>query len=184
MLRLTYNEWLRYQKVTSGLLQIDGPIQSGYAQYLLGELMTAKAAPIKTIYLNSPGGDVYEALAIHDLIRSIGPAKVVAVGLCASAAAMTVLQAGEPRLTLPNTRFMLHELARLTTSPTVERQSEMQDATAEMKKLQEHVLNILSKRVGKPPKDLVKAIGRKDLWLTANEALAWNLVDGIVPCFS
>ena len=94
-----YIENLRLTKLKAGIITIEGVI-TGLVGFLMGELLLA--APPYHFYVNSPGGSVSEALAVHDLIREVStpamPISVTAIGIAASAASMIVLQAGDKRL--------------------------------------------------------------------------------------
>jgi ATP-dependent Clp protease protease subunit len=177
--KFTYEWWLRAMHVRAGIIYISGPIYSGMAAVVMNEIMLAQSQTEHLeFWVNSPGGEIQEALAIHDLIRTTLNPKVVALGMAASAASMIVLQAGDQRLSLPNTRFMLHEISRM--SYGAETTTQAQEAAREMRLLQERMLAVLAKRTGRTAKEISKAIGKKDLWLTAEEALEWGLIDRIM----
>ena len=81
---------------------------------------------------------------------------------------------------------MLHEISRMVGGGQ-ERQSESADVAREMRHTQNHVIELFCKRTGIDIKRLNKAIARKDLYLSAKEALDWGIIDGIigtsgVPC--
>jgi ATP-dependent Clp protease, protease subunit len=58
--------------------------------------------------LGSSGGSIYDAITLYDHIRaSEKPVDIIAAGHCMSAA-VTILQAGDKRLSYPNTTFMIH----------------------------------------------------------------------------
>ena len=63
------------------------------------------------IYINSPGGSVYDGFAIYDIIRFVRPpVKIISAGLSASAATVIMLAASkENRFALPNARIMIHQ---------------------------------------------------------------------------
>jgi ATP-dependent Clp protease protease subunit len=62
-----------------------------------------------TIILNSEGGDLYQGLAIYDLISSCDAQVNIHVIGIAMSAAVIILQAGEVRTCTPNSEFMIHD---------------------------------------------------------------------------
>ncbi|MGV2480377.1 UNVERIFIED_CONTAM: ATP-dependent Clp protease proteolytic subunit, partial [Salmonella enterica subsp. enterica serovar Weltevreden] len=64
-----------------------------------------------TIYINSQGGHVESGDTIHDMIKFVKPTvRIIGTGWVASAGALIYAAAKkENRLSLPNTRFMLHQ---------------------------------------------------------------------------
>ncbi len=175
-----YSEHIQSIMAKGGLFPVIGTIGDEHAHRLMAEMLLSPAKSL-TVILNSPGGSLYGALALHDAIKAGGksgrPTTIITMGLSASAACMVVLQAADHRLTYPNTRFMVHELARR--GEINERQSETADIAREMKHLQEHILNLMSKRMGRPVSFLTALIRRKSTWLAAEEALEAGLVDAI-----
>ena len=174
-----YVENLRLTKLKKGIITIEG-LLSGNSGFLLGELQLA--TPPYRFIINSPGGEVSESFAIYDLIREASsptmPVTVTALGMAASAACMIVLQAGDKRFSYPNTIFMLHELSK--SRGKSETTTESADNTREIRKIQHQTLSILSKRSGKSVDTIAKLLRRKELWLSAQEAKEWGLIDGIV----
>lgn len=61
-----------------------------------------------TFFLNSYGGDVFQALGLYDFIKTLqSEVTIKAVGACMSGATI-ILQAGDKRLISTNTTFMMH----------------------------------------------------------------------------
>lgn len=175
---LDYGWWLRMRQTKAGVFYINGAIGQGTTATLMNELRYASEYNAHfTFYLNSPGGEVEEALALYDLIRTTEKPTVVALGLAASAASMIILQAGDERLATPHTRFMLHEVSQFMRGFVSTSQSE--DSTKEMKALQTYALGILSQRTGRSVAAISRMVKRKDVWMNTEEALKWNLIDGI-----
>ena len=90
------------------------PIDSQIANLLVAQLIFLDHDDPEqdiSIYINSPGGEVYAGLAIYDTIRMIRPdVRTYCVGMAASMAAV-LLAAGTPgkRYALPNSRIMIHQ---------------------------------------------------------------------------
>lgn len=182
-LSFEYGEYLRHRHVQQGNIWVGGDIMDGAAGFYHREMSeAAQFANHLDIFIDSFGGSVSEALAVHDLIRSFAtsiPCRTIGVGFVASAACLIILQAGDERLSYPHTRYMIHELGRML-GGGAERKSESEDVVREMKHLQDFVLNLFCKRTGTPLKTLTKAIARKSLYLDASDALKWGIIDRIV----
>ena len=134
-------------------------------------------------FITSPGGSAYHALALYDRLISLKNVGVkteaYVEGWAASAASMIVLQAMNKRYATANSRFLIHEPRRWTFMAR-ERVSDMQDETKEMVALSDIVNSIMAKRCKKSSKDIDRVVSRKEVWMSAREAKAFGLIDGIV----
>ena len=72
---------------------------------------------------------------------------------------------------------MLHEVGR--EGSHYESTSDTAIVVKEMLRLQSIIFDIICKRTGMTVVELRKRIGKKERWLSAKEAVEWNLVDGI-----
>src|SRR5579862_974410 len=102
------------------------------------------------LYINSPGGSVYSALAIYDTMQYIRPdVSTICIGMAASAAAFLLAGGAKgKRTTLPNSRIMIHQPwgGAQGTASDISIQAE------EIKRLKGALYDILSKHTGKPMK--------------------------------
>jgi ATP-dependent Clp protease protease subunit len=134
--------------------------------------------PIKVI-LNSVGGYVYDGLLVFDTIRKLVQSGIdvtcEARGLAASMGAI-ILQAGSRRIATPNTRFLIHEVSSWTWGKA----SDIEEQTEELKKVNDMLKNILSERTGKSPEEIERIWHKRDVWMSAEEAKAFGLIDEIV----
>lgn len=184
----TYNleDDLRLAELNEGIVCIDFVFNDYNARRVMRELeFVARTRGSKTInlYMNSPGGGAYPALAVHDAILHVRgkgvPVICTVEGYAASAAAMIVLQAAEMRLARPNARFLLHEIRRWVFFE-MQRASDLKDEVKEMEALTRQILAILEKRCGHPAKEIEHLISRTEVWMSAEEARSWGLIDGVV----
>ena len=178
-----YQDYARFYPLTKGVVIINGVINEGSSAVLQRDILMALQYRCDTlrIYITSPGGIVSETMAVHDTIRAVSSHGVkcytIGMGLVASAACAILLQAGDRRYSYPNTRYMLHELSR--SSSDHEKQSESMDVVAELKRIAEQMETLFCARTGVDVKRLRKATARKDLHLSAQEALEWGIVDEV-----
>ena len=131
-------------------------------------------------YINSPGGSITDGMAIVDTMNYIKcPVSTVCVGLAASMGAV-LLAAGEKgkRFAMPNSEVMIHQ-------PLIGGGG-LQGQTTEIKIHADHLVRtreklnkFLSERTGKSLEQIERDTER-DNYMTAQEALEYGLIDGIM----
>ncbi len=130
-----------------------------------------------SLYINSPGGEVYSGLAILDTMNFIKPqVSTICVGMAASMAAV-LLSAGAKgkRFCLPHSKVMIHQ----PSGGAQGQQTEIEIVAEEIKKTRSELNQILSDASGQPI-EKVQADTERDNYLTASEALDYGLIDRIV----
>lgn len=130
-----------------------------------------------SLYINSPGGEVYSGLAILDTMNFIKPqVSTICVGMAASMAAV-LLSAGAKgkRFSLPHSKVMIHQ----PSGGAQGQQTEIEIVAEEIKKTRRELNQILSDASGQPI-EKVQADTERDNYLTAAEALDYGLIDRIV----
>lgn len=173
-----------------GILMVGGPMGEGASNVLFLSMSALYMAnPNKPIWIvmKSEGGDVDEGLAMIDTIRAFvkkgAQVNIVGVGLIASMAA-GVMQAGVKRYALPLTQFMIHEVSQMIIAR--ENASETEDRAAEIKRINNIYLGIISQRAGLDPARLASDVHKKDLWLSAEGALKFGsngLIDEVIDTY-
>lgn len=155
-------------------------IDSYVANIIQAQLLFLESAdrykPIN-LYINSPGGLVYDGLAIYDTMQYIQPqVNTICVGLAASMASV-LLAAGEKgsRSALPHSRVMIHQPMGGAYGQVTEMEIELK----EIQKLKNELYEVLSKHTGQTVKQLTKD-GDRDKWFTAEEAKEYGLVDNVL----
>jgi len=132
-------------------------------------------API-TMYLNTPGGSVYDGLAIYDTMQYIpNEVQTVCTGLAASMGSV-LLCAGEKgkRFALPHSRIMIHQ----PLGGAHGQASDIEITVKEILKLKGELYQIIADHSGKTLKQIEKDADR-DHWLTAKEAVDYGMIDDI-----
>lgn len=131
-----------------------------------------------TIVFNSPGGGVFEGLALYDFLRDLRSRghklTTKSVGMAASMGGV-LLQAGDERIMGPNAYMLIHEVS----SGSMGKVSEMEDALEFTNRLQEKLLDILSERSSLTKAQIKRKWKKKDWWLDAQEALELGFIDRI-----
>ncbi len=129
------------------------------------------------LYINSPGGSVYAGLAIFDTMNHLrAPVSTYCVGMAASMGAL-LLASGEKgsRSALPNSRIMLHQ----PSSGYQGTAADIEIAAKEVLGTRERLNRILAKQTGQTLKKINADVDR-DRWMSAEEAVAYGLVDQIL----
>ena len=131
-------------------------------------------------YINSPGGSITDGMAIVDTMNYIKcPVTTVCVGLAASMGAV-LLAAGEKgkRFAMPNSEVMIHQ--PLIGGGGLQGQAtEIKIHADHLVKTREKLNKFLSERTGKPFEQIERDTER-DNYMTAEEALEYGLIDGIM----
>jgi ATP-dependent Clp protease protease subunit len=155
-------------------------VNDATASLVVAQLLYLEAQdPDKDIqfYINSPGGSVTAGMAIYDTMQYIKcDVATICVGMAASMGAF-LLSAGTKgkRMALPNAEIMIHQ-------PSAGTQGQITDMAIHMKRLQtikERMNRILAENTGKSVEDVTAACER-DNFMTAEEALAFGLVDRVL----
>ena len=129
------------------------------------------------LYINSPGGSVYDGLAIIDTMNYIEPdVQTIGIGLQASMGAM-LLSAGAKgkRFCLPNARIMIHQ----PSSGTEGKITDQEIALKEGIYLKKVLIDIMAKNTGKDVKTIEKDMDR-DNWMSAEEAQKYGIIDEVI----
>ena len=173
-----YDIWSRLLK--DRIVFLGTPINDDVANLIVAQLLYLEAEDADKdviMYLNSPGGVVTSGLAIYDAMKYIRcDVQTVCVGQCASMGAV-LLCAGTKgkRHILPNSRVMIHQPPGGAGGPA--RDIEIQ--AAEIIKLRGQLNEIIAEACGKPLAQVVQDTDR-DFYMSAEEAIAYGLVDKIV----
>ena len=134
-----------------------------------------KEAPI-SIYINSPGGEIYSGMSIYDTMQFISPQIVtVCTGLGASMAA--VLLAGGTkgkRYALKHSKIMIHQ----PSGGTKGRASDMEVSLKQLIGVKKELYEILAECTGKTIEQIEKD-SSMDYWMTSQEAKEYGLIDDI-----
>ena len=129
------------------------------------------------LYINSPGGVIYDGLAIYDTIQYIKPdVQTIGIGLQASMGAF-LLSSGTKgkRFALPNSRIMIHQPSSGTRGKITDQEIDLKEGILLKQKLNQ----ILAKNTGRKLSKIEKDVDR-DYWMSAEEALKYGLIDKII----
>ena len=157
-----------------------GPVNDQSASLIVAQLLFLESEnPDKDIsfYINSPGGSVYDGLAIFDTMQFIKPdVSTLCTGFAASMGTF-LLAAGAPgkRFALPNARIMIHQ-------PSGGGQGTASDVEIQAKEvlyLRERLNKVLAERTGQSIAQIEKDTDR-DNFMSADAAKTYGLVDDVL----
>ena len=156
------------------------PVTRDSANLVIAQLLHLESQdPDKDIslYIDSPGGDVYAGLGILDTMNFIKPdVSTICVGMAASMSAV-LLAAGAKgkRLALPNSMVMIHQ----PSSGVQGQQTDIQIVADETKWIREHINELLSDYTGQPI-EKINVDTERDNYFRAQEACDYGLVDRVI----
>lgn len=162
------------------IIILSDEVNSVTASLVTAQLLFLEAEdPDKDIqlYINSPGGEVTSGLMIYDTMQYIkADVQTICMGMAASMGAF-LLAAGAPgkRFALPNAEIMIHQ-------PSGGAQGQATDiriAAEHILKMKERLNRILSERT-KQPFDKIANDTERDNWMTAQDAMAYGIIDHIM----
>ena len=128
-------------------------------------------------YINSPGGSVYDGLAIYDTMNYIKPdIQTIGIGLQASMGAF-LLSSGTKgkRFVLPSSRIMIHQPSSGTRGKITDQEIDLRESIF----LKNELNRILAKNTGQKLTKIEKDVDR-DYWMSAQEAVEYGLVDRVI----
>ena len=130
-------------------------------------------------YINSPGGSITDGMAIVDTMNYIKcPVSTNCIGMAASRGAV-LLACGEKgkRFATPNAEILIHQ--PLISGGLSGQTTEIKIHADHMVKTREKLNKLLSEKTGQPL-DKINADTERDNYMTAEEALQYGLIDGIL----
>jgi len=161
----------------SGELWLYGPIGEGLggpeADRVVTDLRNLQADRVR-VYVNSPGGSVYQGMAIYHALRRDERAVDVRVDGLAASVASVVAMAGAAITVAPGAHVMIHRASALVagTVRTMEKAGEM------LSKMDDSIADVYARRSGEP-RATVERWMDDETWFTAAEAVEAGLADEV-----
>jgi ATP-dependent Clp protease protease subunit len=156
------------------------PVEQTSANVIVAQLLFLQAQDAKKdiyFYINSPGGSVYDALAIYDTIQYVtNDVQTVGIGMQASAAAF-LLSAGTKgkRFALPNATVMIHQPSSGTRGKVTDQEIDLQESLRVKKLLEKIMAGNTGQKLERIHEDM-----ERDRWMTAAEAKKYGIVDDVI----
>ena len=148
-------------------------------KWIVFENLDTSKQKLLTLYINSSGGDLYQAFALIDVMRSSAHGvRTIGIGNIMSAAFL-IFAAGASgqRYIAPNTGIMCHQFSGGS-------DAKFHDLKAEMKEnelLNKKMIDILKEATGLAPSKIrAKLLPASDVYLTAQEAIDFGIADHLI----
>ncbi len=162
------------------IIFLGSDVNEASANIIVAQLLFLQAEdPKKDIYfyINSPGGSVYDALAIYDTMELIkNDIQTVGIGVQASAAAF-LLSSGTKgkRSILPHSTVMIHQPSSGTRGKVTDQEIDLKESL----RIKHLLESIMAKNTGQKTTKIHEDMER-DKWLTAEQAKKYGIVDEII----
>ena len=162
------------------IIMLSGPIEDDMANSIVAQLLFLDAQDSTNdiyLYINSPGGVVTSGMAIYDTMNFIkADVQTIVIGMAASMASVLVSSGAKgKRFGLPHSTVMIHQ----PSGGAQGQQTEIQIAAEEILKTRKMINGILAENSGQPIEQIERDTER-DHYLTAQEAVDYGLLDGIM----
>lgn len=135
-----------------------------------------QATDASTIYLSlsSPGGDVFDGLAINNALRSHRAKVIVQVDALAASIASVIAMAGDRIIAAPHSQFMIHNAQGVSCGEA----SELREYADFLDRQSENIARVYQERAGGTVKHWLKLMA-DETWFFADEAVAAGLADEV-----
>ena len=134
-----------------------------------------------SLYINSPGGSVYDGMAVYDTMNFIKPdVATYGIGVQASMGAFLLSSGAKgKRFCLPHAKVMIHQPSSGTHGKVTDMEIDMKE-TLEVKEM---LTKIMAKNTGQKLAN-VKSDMERDYWMTPDEAVKYGLIDKVLTKLS
>ena len=157
--------------------QVDAELTAKVLSQLVLLEQDGQEEPV-TVFINSPGGEIFSGFAIFDMLNFIAcPVTTIVTGFAASMGSILSMAADKGRrFAMPQAKIMIHQPLLMGYQG---RASECEIQAREILKTRDHLVKLYSEQTGKSREEIKKALDR-DNWFTAEEALEYGLLDKVV----
>ena len=162
------------------IIFIGTPIDDQIANLTIAQLLHLESDdPDKeiSVYINSPGGQVYAGLAIYDTMQFIKPeVQTICVGIAMSMGALLLAGgAAGKRMALPNSRILIHQVLGGVSGQA----SDIEIHARETLSLRAKTDEILARHTGKT-QEQIHDDSERDRFFTAAESAEYGLIDKVI----
>ena len=172
--------WVKNEETNESELIFNGPISE---DTWFGDEITpamfrnelSKVSGDLTVWINSPGGDVFAASQIYTMLRNHKGKVTVKIDGIAASAASVVAMAGNETLIAPTGMLMIHNPATVA----IGNKSDMEQAIKLLDEVKESIINAYEEKSHQSRAKIAHMMD-EETWLNAKKALSMGLVDGIL----
>ena len=162
------------------IIFLGSDVNENSANGIIAQMLFLQAEDAKKdiyFYINSPGGSVYDALAIYDTMKYVNcDIQTVGIGVQASAAAF-LLSSGTKgkRYLLPHSTVMVHQPSSGTRGKVTDQEIDLKESLRVKKLLEEIMAKNTGQKLSKIHADM-----ERDYWMSAEEAQKYGVVDKVI----
>lgn len=127
------------------------------------------------VHINSPGGSVYDGVAIFNMLRQHKASVTVHIDGLAASIASVIAMSGDKVVMPSNSMMMIHNAM----SVSIGNANDMRKMADDLEKINESVINSYIAKNPELDREYLKALMDDETWLTASEAYELGLVDVI-----
>jgi ATP-dependent Clp protease protease subunit len=162
------------------IIFLGSEVDSVSANLIVAQMLFLQSEDAKRdiyFYINSPGGNVYDGMAIYDTMNYIKPdVQTICVGLAASMGAFLLSSGAKgKRFALPHSRIMIHQPSSGTQGKVTDQEITLKEAIRTKQMLEEIMVN----NTGQDKKK-VHADMERDFYMTSKNAEQYGIVDDII----
>lgn len=168
-------------EAAGGELRLDGPISedSWWGDEVTPQMFRDDLSQMSgdlTVWINSPGGDVFAADQIYTMLKE-HPGKItVKIDALAASAASIVAMAGDEVYMSPVSMMMVHDPSTFAWG----NESDMKETIKVLKEVKESILNAYMAKTGKDHDELANLMKDDGTWMNAKKAVELGFADGIL----
>lgn len=162
------------------IILLGSEVNETTANLIVAQLLFLQAEDAKKdiyFYINSPGGSVYDAMAIYDTMQYVtNDIQTVGIGMQASAAAF-LLSSGTKgkRFALPNATIMIHQPSSGTRGKVTDMEIDLKEGLRLKRRLNEIMAASTGQKIEKITTDM-----ERDYWMSADEAHKYGIIDKVI----
>ncbi len=134
-----------------------------------------KGVDVLNIFINSPGGDVFEAKAIYAQLMRFSAKKVVTIDGLAASAASFIAMAGDEIKAAPESTFMIHDAWGIGFGNA----KDMRECADLLDMLSDDIAAIYARKTGKDV-SAMREMMKAESWMTAAKALDEGFIDSVI----
>jgi ATP-dependent Clp protease protease subunit len=166
------------------IIFLGSQVEETSANAIVAQMLFLQAEDAKKdiyLYINSPGGSVYDAMAIYDTMQYVSnDVQTVGIGIQASAAAFLLSSGAKgKRFLLPHSTVMIHQPSSGTRGKVTDQEIDLREAM----RLKVMLEKIMATSTGQTVEQIHEDMER-DRWMSAEEALKYGLVDKVIADIS
>lgn len=162
------------------VLRLEGPVDD---ELVWGDEITPKAFRDElnadtddiTVWINSPGGNVFAAAQIYTMLRDYPGKVTVKIDAIAASAASVIAMAGSKVLMSPVAMLMIHDPSTLAMGNT----KDMEKAIATLNEVKESIINAYAAKTGLSHNRISKLM-ENETWMNAKKAVELGFADEIL----